>query len=577
MKKFLYSLSVFLLITIRIYSQIGIGTNSPSSDLRVAGAVAMGVRITTVSTSLGSTDEVIIFTGTSLATITLPDASGCTGRIYWIKNASTTLPAPVLTVVTIGAQTIDGQPNWVLDEPLEVIRLVSDGTQWQVFSQVVSVRKTTTVGTPWLQGGNSLKSFKAMGAIENYAYNFITNNIYRMHLSAAGFIGLGTTTPAGRLHSVTDNDDNANDYYFQDNGTTISQGFYLRKARGTIVIPSDLQNGDIIGRFRFSPRYNNSVINISGSGVDAFYTGTGTSTSSDLRFFSSASQQMVVHQNGYVGIGTSTFGATNQEKLLVDAGTTSSYNVISGKGEIDNYLQLNIKNGNAGTTASSDIVATADNGTESVNYIDMGINSSGYNNAVLPLLDGINTTYLYGLGNDMKIGNGAAYDLGFFTNAYALTNERIRITASGNIGIGIATPADKLSVAGILSPSADNTYTIGKNGARWSEVWSANGTIQTSDLRLKKNIKPLTYGLTTLLKLRPVSYQWKKQVDANRVRIGLIAQEVKELIPEVISGNESIEMLGMNYPELVPVLVKTIQEQQQKLADLKRRLKKIRS
>ena len=574
MKKILCSINILLLLAFGASAQVGVGTATPASGLQVAGAIAMKVRTVMASTSADINDEVVVFTGASAATVTLPDATNCTGRIYWIKNGSTTLPAPALIIATSSSQTIDAQSSWLLDEPMEVVRLVSDGTQWQVFSQNVSVRKTTTVGTPWLQGGNKLKSMKTVGAIENYAYNFITNNVPGVHLSAIGFLGVGTTSPLGRLHIVTENDDAGNDYYFQDHGT-FTQGIYVRKSRGTIVIPSDLQNGDLIGQYRFAPRNNGSVINASGSGLDAYYTGTGTSASSDLRFFTSTSEQMMLHQSGYAGIGTSTFGATNQEKLLVDAGNTSSYNVISGKGEIDNYLQLNIKNSSAGNTASSDIVATADNGTESINYIDLGINSSGYSSVLIPILAGINEAYFYATGGDMKVGNGAAYDLVFFTNGYALTNERMRITAAGNVGIGINNPADKLSVAGILSPSADNTYSIGSNVNRWSQVWATNGVIQTSDIRLKKNIQPLNYGINTLLQLEPVSYQWKKQ-DDGQVRLGLIAQEVKKLVPEVVTGDESKEMLGMNYAELVTVLIKTIQEQQLKLDELKLRLKTIK-
>ena len=150
----------------------------------------------------------------------------------------------------------------------------------------------------------------------------------------------------------------------------------------------------------------------------------------------------------------------------------------------------------------------------------------------------------------------------------------MRITAAGNVGIGINNPADKLSIAGILSPAADNTYSIGSNVNRWSQVWATNGVIQTSDIRLKKNIKALQYGLSTLMKLNPVSYHWKKQDDI-LTRLGLIAQEVKLSVPEVVTGDESKEMLGMNYAELVPVLIKTIQEQQMKLAELKSRLKTI--
>lgn len=575
MTKIIYSIVAGLLLTNTINAQIGIGTSSANSNLQVAGAVSMVVRSVNGDATADFNDQVIVFTGTTASTITLPAASACSGRVYWIKNASVLLPVPSVTVAASGSDVIDDVSNWNLDEPNEVIRIASDGTNWQVLSQNVAVRKTTTVGTPWLQGGNSLKSIKAIGSIENYGFNFITNNTVQMHLTNTGYLGLGTVSPQGRIHSVADNDDAANNYYINDHGTTITQGFFIRKSRGTIAIPSDLQNGDIISQFRFSGRYNGSLVRNDGSGMDAYYTGNGTSVSTDMRFFTSGQERMRVSQNGYIGINTSSFDATNPEKLLVDAGNTSSYNVISGKGNIDNYLQLNIKNSNAGTNASSDIVATADNGNESVNYIDLGINSSAYTNTTLPILTGVNTAYLYAVGNEMRIGNGSAYDLAFFTNGYTLASERMRITASGNVGVGTNAPADKLSVAGIFSPATDNTYTMGKTGARWSAVYAANGTIQTSDLRLKKNIQPLSYGLSTLMQMRPVQYAWKENQDRS-IHIGLIAQEVRTLVPEIVSGDESREMLGMNYAELVPVLINTIQEQQVRLAALNKQLKKLK-
>jgi len=70
--------------------------------------------------------------------------------------------------------------------------------------------------------------------------------------------------------------------------------------------------------------------------------------------------------------------------------------------------------------------------------------------------------------------------------------ERIRIDASGNI-----------------KPASDNAYTCGASGARWSAVWAANGTIQTSDRRDKTEIRDSDLGLGFIEALRPVSYVWK--------------------------------------------------------------------
>ncbi len=95
-----------------------------------------------------------------------------------------------------------------------------------------------------------------------------------------------------------------------------------------------------------------------------------------------------------------------------------------------------------------------------------------------------------------------------FETGVASRSERLRINSSGNIGIGTNAPDEKLTVAGIVDPSADNTYTMGKSGRRWSAVWAANGTIQTSDARDKRDIAPSDLGLDFILALDPISYRF---------------------------------------------------------------------
>ena len=254
--------------------------------------------------------------------------------------------------------------------------------------------------------------------------------------------------------------------------------------------------------------------------------------------------------------------------------TTNSVNTaLNALGNINDYYQLNIKNSNASTNASSDIVATNNNATES--YINMGINSSG--NTSTGILGGANMAYLHCLGtSDLSIGNSnnGKY-LRFFTNGGTAT-ERMRILSSGEIGIGTTTVtsgyklevAGAIMAAGALSPKTDNLYDLGTSALRWDDVYATNGTIQTSDRRLKTNISDLKYGLKEVMALRPVSYNWKDKPNTNN-KIGLIAQDTRKIVPEVVSGDESKENLGMNYAELVPVLINAIKEQQQQINELK--------
>jgi len=85
----------------------------------------------------------------------------------------------------------------------------------------------------------------------------------------------------------------------------------------------------------------------------------------------------------------------------------------------------------------------------------------------------------------------------------------------------------------------------------------------------------LNYGLREVMQMRPVSYNWKDNPRGNH-KVGLIAQEVKALVPEVVVGDETKETLGMNYSELVPVLNKAIQEQQQQIKSMAKEIEKLK-
>lgn len=141
-------------------------------------------------------------------------------------------------------------------------------------------------------------------------------------------------------------------------------------------------------------------------------------------------------------------------------------------------------------------------------------------------------------------------------------------------------------------PDSDNSQSFGLLSQRWNTIYATNGTIQTSDRNKKSNIKPLAYGLKELMELQPVSYYWKQEKwnsltipeQDKQLKLGLIAQDVAKIIPEVIysysykpkSEKEKDEYvrvdydrIGINYEELIAVLVKAKQEQNSEIIKLK--------
>jgi hypothetical protein len=101
------------------------------------------------------------------------------------------------------------------------------------------------------------------------------------------------------------------------------------------------------------------------------------------------------------------------------------------------------------------------------------------------------------------------------------------------------------------------------------------GTVtQGSDARLKQGISTLSYGRSEVLRLRPVTWRWKDHPERGQ-QLGLVAQEVESVLPELVSTTKDAEQIkGINYTGLLPVLVKSIQEQQARIEQQSRQLKK---
>ena len=102
---------------------------------------------------------------------------------------------------------------------------------------------------------------------------------------------------------------------------------------------------------------------------------------------------------------------------------------------------------------------------------------------------------------------------------------------------------------------------------------SAKGVLQkaASDYRLKENIEPIENALDKVLHLNGVNFEWKdKERRGYGKQIGMIAQDVKKYVPEVVFKKD--EYYGMNYSPIVSLLVEAIKEQQPQIDELLERL-----
>ncbi len=126
---------------------------------------------------------------------------------------------------------------------------------------------------------------------------------------------------------------------------------------------------------------------------------------------------------------------------------------------------------------------------------------------------------------------------------------------------------DRIDINSNTEPFLNNTYRLGNFNFRWSTVFTTNvdttnAVNVTSDRRLKDNIKKMDYGLAEILSMNPVTYSMKSDAEKH-THMGLIAQEVETIIPEIVNQKEDkMHTRSMRYGELIPVLIKATQEQQ---------------
>jgi hypothetical protein len=414
---------------------VGIGTTSPSTALDVVGTIT-AYRYQAISSSASLVGYGV---GTGLGmfnagTDTLGFATASTEkmRITSAGNVGigTTSPAEKLHVVGIGR--FDG---------VNVNVRAIDGTI------ITKIQSQTVGGT---QG--------AVGTESNNDLAVVTNNTTRMLVTAAGNVGIGTTSPAAKL-----------DIAYTTNPTTVTPHIILTTG-GTVKQAAITAESSAVGGLVFS-------------------TGDGTLVD----------RMTILRSNGNVGIGTTSPGSYKLNvsgtgyysgQLTVDGFTNNSG--ISFRDGFD-PTNVGIRAKAVGTAnrdglellGANGIDFTVNNGANVAMRI-VGLSGSGMGNV------GIGTTspaYLLDVSGTARILNGIYFNnaSGSFlweTGANALrfgTNntERMRIDASGNVGIGTTSPDVKFQVQGGAVKATTSNYAAPSTGGAISMFQDSNdyGTI----------------------------------------------------------------------------------------------------
>lgn len=135
----------------------------------------------------------------------------------------------------------------------------------------------------------------------------------------------------------------------------------------------------------------------------------------------------------YLSVGNFGFPHPNNPEVLRTE-SSGSYNIAHFSGNHQNYTQINLQNINSGSNASSDVVITADNGTEGLHFVNLGINSSTYQGGFVGVE---NDAYLLNVGKDLYVGTVGGINHPSNLNLFSQNsweNPQIHVSGSGQVG-----------------------------------------------------------------------------------------------------------------------------------------------
>jgi hypothetical protein len=149
------------------------------------------------------------------------------------------------------------------------------------------------------------------------------------------------------------------------------------------------------------------------------------------------------------------------------------------------------------------------------------------------------------------------------------------LEVDGNVGIGRI--AERTTVGQGKLWVADEVAVYGSSNARNIVLTGSSGDVTavqfttSSSKRVKTKIKKLKNGLDTVQKLNPVSF--KRKGKGGKDDIGLIAEEVDKILPQVTGKDQSGQISGLDYSKLTAVLIQAVKELSVEVDRLKNKIK----
>ncbi len=450
-----------------------------------------------------------------------------------------------------------------------------------------------------LTGNNNATATSLLGTTNSVSLNLATKNATRLTIDTLGRVGIGTTTmpnifsikgsggvPAASwanagapLFTGFGEQLSGNADFILGMGSSLSVArpvFIGRRSRGTLAAPAAVVSNDQLMSFLTSGYDGTSFQNP--AAVDFYVDGTPTAGNVPARI------SFVTGSNGgnraeRLRIGNTGDIAVNNTQLTVTAATG---NVSVGSGNFSVAKNSSLKglvgvNGDTLSGTALNIQADAThNGivvADPVNKYILYSSKSGINQGIYVAKSSATST------NGCITGVGANFSIGL--EGYASKGNGV-FAQNDTIGAALyATSGKSIGVYG--STGNPSSYAGYFNG----DVFSS-GQYVGSDARLKTNITDFGNALQIISALQPKNYDFKREGNYSLLQLpqgnhyGLIAQEVEKILPNLvketsveIKGKRSADGLNtdgatstrvnfkaVNYTELIPVIIKAMQEQE---------------